>query len=125
MSEEEVVVATVAVDDVQALVYRKLLRNNGIQVLLVDPDDTVFQADPVPRKTKQDVKVVVRAEDSERAIQLIREFESKRETKVISKSGEHILFRCRNCQMYLFFPITDAGTRQQCPECLQLIRLPK
>ncbi|GEM_PF-3077164 len=125
MNEEEVDLVAVAVDEVQARIYRRLLEERGIQVLLLDADDKPIEHIGSPADTKKDIRVIASVEDLERAQEIIHQFESKRITKAISKSGSHMMFRCPHCGKYLAFPAKERGTQQFCPKCLKIIDVPE
>ncbi|MHC5039654.1 MAG: hypothetical protein ACYTHM_20310 [Planctomycetota bacterium] len=124
MKKDDVVLVAVAIDDSQATIYKKLLEDQGIRAMLTDFDDLVVGDEVIPGKTIPNVKIHVLVKDAKAAEELIKDYENKKITKVTSKSGQHLIFRCPNCKKYVMFPFRDAGTSQLCPECSKIIELP-
>jgi hypothetical protein len=124
MKEEEAVLVAVAIDEVQARVYRKLLEDNGIRVLLADFDDIVIGEDVILGKTISNVKIIAEEKDAEMAKQIIQEHESDKITRRTSKSGEHVIFRCPHCLKYIRFTSKDSGSSQFCTECKRIVHVP-
>ena len=122
---EDHVLVAVAINDVQAIVYRKLLEDRGIPVLLADFDDMIVGAEVILGKDIENVKILARARDADHAREVIREFESEKDTRITSKSGKHLMFRCPDCKKYICFPFMQRGSNQICPECLRIIELPE
>ncbi len=124
MKEEEAVLVAVAIDEVQARVYRKLLEDNGIRVLLADFDDIIIGEDVILGKNISNVKIIAEEKDAERAKLIIQEHENDKVTRKTSKSGEHVIFRCKHCRKYVRFSFKDAGSSQFCPECKRIVEVP-
>ena len=124
MKDEEAVLVAVAIDEVQARVYRKLLEDQGIRVLLADFDDIIIGDEVILGKTISNVKIIVEEKDADVAKQIIREHESDKITRRTSKSGEHVIFRCTHCLKYIRFTYKEAGSSQFCPECKRIVQVP-
>jgi len=123
-SSEHVLVA-VAVSEIQAMVYRKILGEAGIPCTLLDLHDNPLVHDLDPKKRPTNIKVITPARDARAAKDIIKNHESARITRTISKSGEHLFFRCPHCRKYLGFPSSQKGTSQICPQCMKIIELPE
>lgn len=123
--EPEFELVTVAVDELQALVYKKILGEKGIRVRLLDIHDRPIGETLESKPSRSNVKVMAESSFAGEASLLIKNHEDGKITKVFSKSGEHVFIRCPFCLKYLWFPASQKGTSQICPQCLKIIELPE
>jgi hypothetical protein len=122
--EKVVVQVAMAATDLEALVYQRLLRDKGIPSILLDAEDNPYvPGDNIGRKV-ENLKVLTLVHDEKRALEIIKDFENKKDTRTISKSGEHVMFQCPACSKHLCFPARDAGSRQICGFCRKIVEVP-
>lgn len=122
---DDFTLVAVTANEVQAMVYRKILRDRGIEARLLDANDRPVDDHINLHSALSDVKVVVPERDAELARELIKDHEDGKITKVFSRSGDHIFFRCPQCRKYLWFPAQQKGTDQLCPHCLKIVSVPE
>ena len=75
-------------------------------------------------KNISNVKIIAEEKDAERAKLIIQEHEDDKVTRKTSKSGEHVIFRCKHCRKYVRFSFKEAGSSQFCPECKRIVEVP-
>ena len=124
MPDDDIAQVALAATDLEALVYQKILRAKGIAVLIVDQDDNPYTPSSHIGKKVEHLKILAPARQAARALEIIKDFESKKDTKSISKSGENVMFRCPHCAKYLLFPSSLRNSSQLCNHCSRIVVVP-
>lgn len=75
----------------QAEAARLLLAHEGIEAVLVN--ETIVAMDWLLMNAIGGIKLQVKPQDAERALQLIRTFELDQRQRTVSQAAEHIRFR--------------------------------